>query len=49
MAKMTVVLEDELWQAFRVLALRQGRSASVIIREFVEWYVATKGASDERV
>ena len=38
--KRTVVIEKELWTKFRVHAIRQGKSASKLLRELMEKEIA---------
>lgn len=42
MAKLGVVLDDVLLRRFRVAALKEGKTVSEVVREFVAWYVAEK-------
>lgn len=42
MAKLGVVLDDMLLRRFRVAALKEGKTVSEVVREFVAWYVAEK-------
>jgi hypothetical protein len=37
--KLTVVLDADLMKRFRIQALREGKSVTMIVREFVAWYV----------
>lgn len=42
MAKLTVEVDEELLRRFRIVALKQEKSISVVVREFLAWYVAEK-------
>jgi len=41
--KVTIKLEQTRWQALRIQALREGRSASEIIDELIAPYLKRKG------
>ena len=41
--KVTIKLDPTRWQALRIQALREGRSASEIIDELIALYVKRKG------
>lgn len=40
--KATVQIEEELWRRFRVVAMREGKSASEIVRGFIAAYVEAR-------
>jgi len=39
MKRMNIDVEDELLLRFKVIAIKEGKTYSQIVREFVEWYV----------
>ena len=51
MAKLTVEVEDDLLLRFKVVATKERKSVSRVVRDFLSWYVEKmeREQSDERV
>lgn len=46
MAKLTVLVEDDLMHRFKLVALREHKSVSELVRDFMVFYVDKKEKND---